>query len=74
MALLNVGAAYWQARHAWSFLHHAYRCGRQHYATCVAGAQDQVALARWPRSYAVAYAVAQVRPRSASYRTRHAYR
>lgn len=74
MALLNVGAAYWQARHAWSFLRHAYRCGRQHYAACMAGEQHERNLTHWPRSHAVAYAVAQVRPRHASYRTRQAYR
>ena len=63
MAFLNPSAVYWQARQLWSYLRHAYRCGWQEYA-------DVAEL--WPhRKYALAYTVAQVRPRSASYRCRY---
>jgi hypothetical protein len=58
--MVNWMQAWWQVRQSWSFLRHAYRCGWSLYDDVA----DDVADAWSHRSYAMAYAVAQVTPRA----------
>jgi hypothetical protein len=61
--MVNWMQALWQVKQSWSFLRHAYRCGCSLY--------DEAASACSQRRYAVAYAVAQVRPRTRVLSTRY---
>jgi hypothetical protein len=60
--MVNWMQAWWQVRQTWSFFRHAYRCGLSLY--------DDVADAWSHRGYAMAYAVAQARPRARMMPTR----
>ena len=61
--MVNWMQAWWQVRHSWSYLRHAYRCGWSLY--------DNVADAWSHRGHAMVYAVAQVRPRTKLMPTRY---
>ena len=54
--MVNWTDAWWQVRHSWSFVRHAYRCGWNQYA--------DVADAWTHRAYAMAYTFAQVTPQA----------
>jgi hypothetical protein len=66
--MVNWIQAWWQVRQSWSFLRHAYRCGWSLYDNIADNVADSVAgdvADAWShRSYAMAYAVAQVTPRA----------
>jgi len=61
--MINWMQAWWQVRQSWSFLRHAYRSGLSVY--------DDAANAWSQRRYAVAYAVAQAKPRTRSIAVRY---
>jgi hypothetical protein len=60
--MVNWIQAWWQMRLSWSFLHHAYRCGLSLHADVTDAWSHQ--------RYAMAYAVAQAKPRARLVSTR----
>jgi hypothetical protein len=62
--MVNWIQAWWQVRQSWLFMRHAYRCGCSLY--------DEATTAWSQRRYAMAYAVAQTRPRANGFPTRYA--